>query len=170
MAVLNLADRPWCMCSHMLCNYMPNWCFPHSISALASGTGAYTCARGMQGPMSASSFQLPHFCPLILLRTGSLILCGSSYPPSLPTFTEALFLLPALQNYCQVVGMCSWPISIYSCQICLFLISSTCYSQFRLYSMHYKCVHIWKSTSFSKEIFPMRIIYLWFPACEHQKK
>lgn len=59
MAELNLADRPWSMHLHTLCNYMHSWYFSHSISALASGTGGY---YKMQGPMSVSSFQMPHSC------------------------------------------------------------------------------------------------------------
>lgn len=94
-------------------------------------------------------------CSLVLPKADSLVLCSSRYPSSLPTFTVALFLLPALQNYCQVVGICSWPISAHSCQKWLFLISCRCYSQLRLYTMHFKYIDIGKSTSFSTEIFPI---------------
>lgn len=143
----------------MLCNYMHSWYFSYSISAVASGTGGYTCGRGckIQHP-SLPSRRLSSICSLVLLKTDSLILCSSSYPPSFPAFTAALFFLPALQNYCQVVGACSWAISAYSCQNCLFLISCRCSSQFRLYTVHYKCVDTGKSTSLSTEIFPMLMI------------
>lgn len=104
MAELNLADRPWSMCSQMLCNFMHSWWLAHSISALASGAGG--CKVQCQ---SHPSRNLVSACSLVLLKTDCFILCSSSYPPSLPTFMAALFLLPALQNYWQVVGTCPDP-------------------------------------------------------------
>lgn len=94
MAELNLADRPWCMRSHMLCNYMRSWHFSHSISALASGTGGYTCARGCKiQHQSHPSRCLVSVYSLLLLKTDSHPL--QFQRSSLPSHLHGSFISPS---------------------------------------------------------------------------